>query len=337
MSAFEVDGSLSLTATWPQEADSEFPPLESFDMDFCNMIAPADFSGSTPDTSNDPSRENSASACFHKASKERVPDFKAPARGTEDWLSLVLGLEVEALKLYRSLILVLEHDDWSLVQADGFNAEYSLSHAIENTYTATQTFVDLARRVFEMTDAGITHCATEDLSQFLMLGAPTPRTTTSTSQSAPHTASLLLLASTYVRLTHVFEMLLRIMVRSFKSRSRSASYGQQSPTSATSSSGRIPMFRMADSNSFMPSAASLGMHFVAVQSMVRMLRRTMTICATRDARAAAMTEFGMESGGPIMNERNPAVILADLTRTEVGNREHSLTQALQLAKTAAGI
>lgn len=142
----------------------------------------------------------------------------------------------------------------------------------------------------------------------------------------PHTSTLLLLFSCYVRLLHIFELLVQTL--------RIQDCTPSSPTKRGSvhaaPTNPLPLFRMAHSRVTLPSGASLSMHLVAISSMIRSMKDTMVSCISQSRSLVAGTESAMTDRRTV-----PSMILAELAKSEVSVREEALEQELWMAKSVA--
>lgn len=327
MPGLGTTGHPMLNAEW--SAFLDLPTLRDVPLDFEETIL--------SHTENDNSEDTS-----HTGIEVDEWSFQTSAiPESDDWINRVLDLQLRLLKLYRVLAIDSEESrttETSSVSggSEGLASDTGLSKAIEDIYAATHDFVEVTESLSGLSqDTGRTSMAGGSGSTQTFT---TLRDETSTPARAklPHTSTVLLLSSCYVRLTHIYELLVQALYERCKHNPSTLAPPTQSST-RSDTPNRIPTFRMTHSRLSMPPTASLGMHLVVINHMIQVLKDTMKSCASRNAGATRRVGADFNDGPMSVNDTSPSSVLADLPMSEVSLREQSLRKAVHLAKSLAGI
>ena len=257
---------------------------------------------------------------------------------SDSCINRVLDLQMRLLELYRVLAMDSEEShpkETSSVSdgSKGLASDTGLSKAIEEIYAATHDFVevteDLSGLFQENERASTAGSGTSThTSTTLRDDAPKP-----TRAKLPHTSTVLLLSSCYVRLVHIYELLVQALYKRCKHNARTLA----SAMTRTDLLNRIPTFRMTHSKLSLPPTASLGMHLVVINHMIKVLKDTMKSCASRNPHTTRRARTDSNDGQSLINDTNPSSILADLAMSEVSLREQNLREVFQMAKNCVGI
>ena len=260
---------------------------------------------------------------------------------SHDWINRVLDLQLRLLEQHRVLTIDSEESrptETSSVSggSEGLASDTGLSKVIEDIYAATHDFVEVTESLSGLSqdmERKSTAGSGGSTQTFTIL-----RDDRSTPARAklPHTSTVLLLSSCYVRLAHIYELLVQALYERCKHNSSTLAPPTQSST-RSDTPNRLPTFRMTHSRLSMPPTASLGMHLVVINHMIKNLKDTMKSCASRNAGATRRVGAEFNDGPMSVNDISPSSVLADLAMSEVSLREQSLRKALHLAKSLAGI
>jgi hypothetical protein len=297
-------------------------------------------------------------------SSEELRSKFVPKLEGDDQLYRLLDLQIKLLGLFKSLSTGQEHKTRVINAYSpkplGFNTESDLSKDIEEIYRVTEDFAKIIESLYQSKEA--------EHSTELNLSIPTPNSLPGTDESRteaafyspqPHVATVLLFSSCYVRLMHVYELLIETLQERSQQHNKEGSSRLARSTGSPASNrsafhlprGDVPSFRIGTLQLAMPANTNVELHFYVIAQMIQRLKNTMELGMSRtrtiqnNKAAAAGARDGERGGGDNVGlgakegwtspgNKSSVFGMVEMVLPEVSEREEILMAIVHTAKSS---